>query len=283
MSIRWAQKRGANLTLVGAVNYLAAALFHATVAGIGGMRTLHANSALIAVGGGLVYAIAFFLLHALMKRRGVAVTAAIMRLSVLVPVGVSLLAWGETADARQTAGIILAVMSLPFLSMVPRTSPAAGEPARPRTPRGVGAALLAGLFAVNGLCLLATRAFRQTGNQGEDAPFLFVLFATAAIVACGVWALQALRRTRVSTAADLRPSTSVLSGLVVGLCNALANGAIVIALQRLPGIIVYPFYSAVGLLVTVLATRLVWKEKLGTMEALGMALAVGSIVLINLS
>jgi multidrug transporter EmrE-like cation transporter len=75
---------------------------------------------------------------------------------------------------------------------------------------------------------------------------------------------------------------SVLPGIAVGLCNALANRLIVAALHRLPGIVVYPFYSAVGLLITVAFSRMVWKERIGALEMVGMAFALGSIVLVNL-
>ena len=81
-----------------------------------------------------------------MARRGVSVTGAVTRLSVLVPVAVSLAAWGERASALQGAGIGLAVLSLPLLSLGRSLGgdPRGASPA----PRGRGAAvaLLAGLF-----------------------------------------------------------------------------------------------------------------------------------------
>ncbi len=275
ISMRFAQKRGADPTAVGAVNYLTAALIHAVAASAAGLRVPQGASLAIGIGGGLVYAAAFFLMQAFMSRRGVSVTGAVTRLSVLVPVGVSLLAWGETANGLQTAGGALAVVSLPLLSLGPREG-------RPRTtgprPSRTTGLLLAGLFVMNGLCLLAPRAFRQTGIEGEDALFLLIVFATAALAACGVWLLRA--RGGAAPAPILL--AGVLPGLAVGLCNALANRFVLAALKQLPGILVYPFYSAAGLLVTVAFSRVVWKERIGRLEAAGMALALGSIVLVNL-
>jgi len=285
--IRFAQKRGANLTAVGAVNYLTAALVNAILAIASGLRAPHGASLAIGIGGGLVYATAFFLLHGLMKQRGVSVTAAISRLSMLVPIGVAVLAWGEAASVLQAVGIALAVVSLPLLSFPPRGSREKQAGGNSRQIRRRSAALLAGLFVVNGLCLLAPRAFRQTGIQGEDSIFLFVLFSAAALSACAVWLLQERGPgSRAARAASPRPAVpllaSVLPGIVVGLCNALANRLIVAALHELPGIVVYPFYSSVGLLITVVFSRLVWKERIGALETVGMAFALGSIVLVNL-
>ena len=292
LAIRFSQKREANMTAVAAVNYLVAAAFHAAASAVEGFRMPHASTLLVGIAGGIAYPAAFFLLEALMARRGVSVTGAVTRLSVLVPVAVSLAAWGERASALQGAGIGLAVLSLPLLSLGRslRGDPRGASP----VPRGRGAAvaLLAGLFVVNGLCLLAPRAFRQTGVTGEDALFLFILFSTAALCSSTVWVVQEARARRAPTRSsagvlhgEARAPllTSVLPGIVVGLCNALANRFVVASLVHLPGIIVYPFYSAVGLLLTVAFSAVVWKERVGALEAAGMGLALASIVLVNLA
>jgi multidrug transporter EmrE-like cation transporter len=287
--IRLAQKRGANLTAVGAVNYLTAALFHASFAVAAGLRIPHGESLAIGGVGGIAYAAAFFLLHGFMKKRGMSVSAAVTRLSVIVPVGVSVLAWGETASVVQTVGIALAMVSLPLLSIGPRSDGGEGTGEKPRRGRTRGIGPLAGLFVVNGLCMLVPRAFNQTGIRGEDAIFLFVLFAAASLSSGTVWIIQErrfARRVRFGTApaGDPRPAllASVLPGVAVGLCNAVASRFIVIALQKLPGIVVYPFYSAVGLLLTVVFSWMIWKERISALEAAGMAFALGSIVLVNL-
>lgn len=280
LAIRFSQKRGADMTAVAAVNYIVAAAFHAAATAVEGFRVPHASTLLVGIAGGIAYPAAFFLLEALMSRRGVSVTGAVTRLSVLVPVSVSLAAWGERASALQGAGIGLAVLSLPLLSLGRQQAGGpAGSPS-PRAGRGAAAALLAGLFVVNGLCLLAPRAFRQTGVAGEDALFLFILFSTAALCSSAAWAVQAAR----SRPGAGRPPllASVVPGAVVGLCNALANRFVVASLVRMPGIIVYPFYSAVGLLLTVAFSALAWKERIRPLEAAGMGLALASIVLVNL-
>ena len=285
IGIRFAQTRQADMTVVGAVNYLTAALFHAVLVLVTGARAVHPGSLLIGLGGGVCYATAFFLIQALMRRRGVSVTASVTRLSVLVPIGVSLAVWHESATAFQAAGIGLAVVSLPLLSIAPAEftgSPGLPAGNRGTRPRIASVWLLAGLFVVNGLCLLTTRAFRQTGIQGEDALFLLFLFSAASVTSCVVWFAHRRTGLRAGASAAVPFVTSALPGVLLGLSNALSNRLIVLALQRLPGIIVYPFYSAVGLLATVALTRALWKEKIGVPDGIGMALAVGSVVLVNL-
>jgi multidrug transporter EmrE-like cation transporter len=145
------------------------------------------------------------------------------------------------------------------------------------------------------VCLLAPRAFRATEAVGEEAAFLAVLFATAAATLCTVWAVTE-RRTAASPAPEGDPAgdpagvgatrhpllLDLAPGIAVGVCNALQNRFMVAALQRLPGTLVYPFSAAVGLVLTVAVARVAWKERFGPLGTVGIALACGAIVLVNL-
>ncbi|MCX7029504.1 MAG: hypothetical protein NTU62_05210, partial [Spirochaetes bacterium] len=135
-----------------------------------------------------------------------------------------------------------------------------------------GGWLLPGLFAINGLCLLVTRAWQQTGITGRDSSFLVVVFGAAALTAWTVWALQ--RR-------GIR-WLDVACGVAIGASNALSNLFTVKALHVLPGTVVYPFYSAVGLVLTVAVSRLAWWERFSRLGTVGIALACLAIVLVNL-
>jgi drug/metabolite transporter (DMT)-like permease len=217
-----------------------------------------------------------------MKQRGVSVTAAILGLSVLVPVGISLLAWGESATLPQTFGIVAAIVSLPLLSVGPTPASVAEK-----KKRVIHLVLLAGVFILNGLALVAARAFHQTGVKDEDTIFLFFIFTSATLTTCVVWAIQEIRRRNIPKLGGRETNNKgsvlwgVLFGIVAGLCNAFTNRFIIASLYKLPGIIVYPFYSAVGLLLTVVFSRLAWKEKIRGVEATGMAFAFVSIILMN--
>jgi multidrug transporter EmrE-like cation transporter len=282
--IRVAQGVGANLVAVGAANYLTAMVVNAALFLLGGGLPPRGTTVAIAVAGGASYAAAFFLVYWLTRQRGASITGAVMRISTVVPVACSLLAWGERLSGWQAAGAGLALVSLPLLTLRPA--------ARRDGPRGGdgGAALLVGLFFLNGLCLLAPRAFRATEAAGEEASFLAVLFATAAAAMCTVWALTE-RRAGVSRAGgggpkDPRAAHPLLldlaPGIAIGVCNALQNRLMVAALERLPGTVVYPFSAAVGLVLTVAVARVAWRERFGRLGTAGIALAGVAVVLVNL-
>ena len=75
---------------------------------------------------------------------------------------------------------------------------------------------------------------------------------------------------------------TIALGIALGLSNAFANQFLVNALLHVPSILAYPFYSAVGLLITTIFARLAWSEKINAMEAIGIALACGAVILMNL-
>lgn len=262
--VSWAQRRGSNLYAVGAINYCLATLFHLlSHARVGGWVPA-TGTWTIGMAGGTAYVVGFLLLFPAMSLRGVSVSTAMLRLAVVVPMLVGLLFWGETLAPIPAIGAGLALLSLPLLTY--------------RNDGGLqglqskSLLLLLALFLVNGCCMLSVRAFSQTGIQGQSSLFLSILFGTAATIAVTSWILH-----RGGTA-----KRDLLPGVLLGLDNALANLALVGALERLPGLIVFPFYSSVGMLFTVIFARLVWGERISRTETYGMGLAVVAVVLANL-
>lgn len=268
--VRWAQRRNDNLWAVGALNYVTAFFFHSFRAGIGGSVAPSRPTAVIGVLGGIAYVSAFFLYFAFMARRGVSIATAVIRLGVVLPIMVSVVFWGERLEATQSAGVFLALAALPLL-----TVPHGHAESLQRSGLWLRAAegiQLAFLALANGLCMLAVRGFEQSGVRGEASLFLAFLFGTAALVGVAVWSGHRQGTSR----RDLLP------GIALGLCNALANLALVAALERLPGVLVFPFYSAAGLALTVLFARLFWQEQMRRLELAGMGVALAAVVFVNL-
>lgn len=273
LTVRYAQRENRNLITVGAVNYLAAALFYLTVSLITGWGQIHIQTVTIGAFGGVCFVTTFYFLFSFMKRRGVSITVTVVRLSVLVPIAVSLFVWGENTSTLQMVGGGLALFALPCLS-IRRPS------VRKRRTDRLAIILLFILFIFNGFSLLSIRWYHQTGITGEESVFLFFLFATAAVIGWIVWLFKredkSYRESLKDSLKDLFP------GILLGSCNISSNRLLLAALDRLPTMIVYPFFSAVGLTFTLLFSRIIWKEKITALETAGVVLTVLSLVLINL-
>ncbi len=263
--VRYAQERRCNLWGVGAVNYTLAATFHAVLWALSGAgwRALDASTVALGVGGGIVFVTAFGLLLPVMRWRGVSISTAATQLAVLVPVLFSVLLWGERPTTPQMVGATLALAALPMLGLQPGAL-ADRMPAR-------NMLLLLALFLTNGLCMLTVRAYQQVGDAASSSAFLTIIFGTAAVIAQIAWA----------TRRDGSPSRELLPGAALGLCNALANLALINALARLPSMLVFPFQSAVGLTFASLMARLLWDERISRLEKGGMALALIAVAVIN--
>ena len=71
-------------------------------------------------------------------------------------------------------------------------------------------------------------------------------------------------------------------GIAVGLSNAIQNRLLIVCLQILPGILVYPVFTSVGLISTILVCWFLWGERISRREAIGTVIAALGILLINL-
>ena len=261
--VRYAQRRNGNLFAVGAINYATAAIVYGLSFLWTGSSGPSRPTIIIGVLGGLAYVIAYFFLCPSMRRRGVPAPTAVMRLAVLVPMAFSLFLWNEYPNGIQSVGVFLAILSLPMLGANPEGRS-----------RGIDRrtfALMVGLFFTSGGCMLSMKSFHEVGPPEERLAFLFLLFLSASAVAVAVWAM----RWEGSSKRDILP------GIALGMCNIFSNFAMLSALRALPGVIVFPFFSAVGLAFTTLFAVIVWGEHLGRKGTMGIAIAVLAAVFIN--
>jgi drug/metabolite transporter (DMT)-like permease len=169
--LRFSQSRRPRTLGVITVNYLVATLVSlALAASRGGVRYLPPT---IGFGllGGVGYIVSILLLMPAMRASGLAVAMAVLQLSVLVPVGFAMVAYGEVPSPAQGIGIMVATSALALLSLA-RTVPL--------EQRGMRfSPLLLILFCVTGVSGIAMKAFHQYTPPRELPGFMVVLFAVA--------------------------------------------------------------------------------------------------------
>ncbi len=84
--VKYAQARGRNLLAVGAVNYITASVVNALMAFSKGNVIPGRHTLMIGLMGGLFYINAFLLVVSSTRLKGVSITSAMIRLSVVIPV-----------------------------------------------------------------------------------------------------------------------------------------------------------------------------------------------------
>ena len=107
--------------------------------------------------------------------------------------------------------------------------------------------------------------------------FVMMAFALAAIPSVALLLHAVLvRRHRMS-------ATELGFGTIMGMANVLQTHLILKCLESLPGFIVFPATSAVGVLITTVVAVQLLGEKLGLRTYVGIAIAVIALVLLNWS
>jgi len=262
--LRWAQQRRCNVFAVGFVNYAFATLYQvAEQASRGPAGQISPVSLWMGALVGTLYALNFGIFGPMIEKRGVSISTAVVRMSVMLPIIAAVLFWHETPAAIQGVGIILTLVAMPLIII---------KPGVPGGLEGSAVPLLIAMFLGNGISTLLFQAYQKLGLAGEDTLFLMCLFGAATLVTFVAWRM----RVKGSSWRDLVP------GILLGLTNALANVTLLNALRQLPSVIVFPFYSAVGLIIAVVAARIFWDERISRREAFGVLLSIVAVALVNM-
>ena len=172
--LKSAHHNGHNALAVGSLNYGAGAVISGLLMLADPGWVWHWTTVWIGAASGFFYFVAFrFLIQALLQG-GVAVTLAIVRLSVLIPILCSIVIWYEIPSLMQTAGIVTVCIALPLLTL------GVGRQAA-LSLRGV-AWLVGALFITTGFCHLSPKVFSELAPQSQMPLYLFTLFAVSGIM-----------------------------------------------------------------------------------------------------
>jgi drug/metabolite transporter (DMT)-like permease len=243
-------------------NYLFAGFIAAGVWAVQGSGVPGVPTLVLGPVAGFFYAAGLFLWMGAIGAAGLGTSTTALRLAVLWPTLLSLLAFGERPSASQLGGIALTFGVLGLLGAQSlRVS-------RMRPGQGAFGWLLA-TFVFNGGVGICQKLFIEWGRPVEKAALLALIFSTAALI-CGAAVLRRHRRLR---------GGDVLRGLAFGFGNVCSNGLLLLGLERVPGVVAFPF-SGVGLIaLTALSGVLLWRERPGLYGSAAIALAGVAIVL----
>jgi len=251
-------RRGCSPDTVTVANYLVASLaslagaaFAAASGGVGW-------AALSGTGGGVFYLLGFVFYQKCVSTCGVGISGSAIKLGILVPLLVSLLAWSEVPNTIQWCGIALGLMAIIALA-----GPGEG---------GCRFAPLALLFLFGGIAEFSNKLFQKFSSPGTESLFLFFVFTTALVIS-GVLLL----------ARGVRPDRkSVLMGFAVGVPNMLASRFLLEALGMLPAPAVFAAYTSGSILLTGLAGISLFHEHPSPRMLASILLTALSLLLISL-
>ncbi|MBQ6439644.1 MAG: EamA family transporter [Mogibacterium sp.] len=226
--------------------------------------SLHAvtgsNTIVLGLISGAFYVGSFLLYQYNIRRNGVVLPATFMKLGVLIPVILAIIAFGEKPGAMQIAGIILALSAIVILN---NTS---GEGDVVTSPRAL---LLLVLIGGSGDAM--SKIYEELGDPAFKSHYLMFTFVSA-LALC---ALAALMRGQKLSRED------ILYGCLIGIPNYYSARFLLLSLSYIPAATAYPTFSVGTILLVSAAGVLIFREKMDKRQWLAVILIITALILLN--
>ena len=194
------------------------------------------------------------------RKNGIVLTSVFMKLGLLVPMAVSVLIFHDLPTGAQIAGFCLALIAIALLNVKKGSG---GNRLRWQLPVMLlmcgGADAMSKVFEVLGPPVLADQ-------------FLFYTFAVA-LALCVAMVLYRKERPGV---------WELVFGAAIGIPNFFASKFLLLALNRLQAVVVFPSFSIGTILVVTVAGVLFFKERLQKLQWLALASIIAALFLLNI-
>lgn len=218
---------------------------------------------LLAVVIGIFFIANFFVYSKSIFDNGVGVSVAAMRLSLLIPVLISVLLYHEPVTFLRIVGIIAIITALLIL-VASRWNVQV---------RNLSSHwLLVLLFLFTGIADASKKIFEQEGlGSATEAHYMGLVFLSSFLIGLSVVLYRGIKGFSLE---------HVKLGLAVGVPNLFTSVFLIKALQHADGTVIY---SAVNILIVIggaLLGKLYWQDKITRLQIAGMALAIFGIIIL---
>lgn len=263
VTMRLGERRAKNNVSMLAANYVMCAVLSYMYAGKLTLLPVHEPGFGFTLPWGLLsggmYLGSFLLLQWNIRKNGVTLPATFMKLGVLVPTVLSMIAFGETPGALQVLGIVLAVAAIIMINT--------GK-------SGAKAASIAGLVALlccGGLTDFTSKIYEEMGSAALSDHYLLYTF-TAACALCIALAVVKKQSLTLWDAAF---------GVLVGVPNYYSARFLLASLASVPAVIAYPTVNVGTIVAVSLCGMLLFKERLSRRQWTAMGVILTALVLLN--
>ena len=270
--LKHAKNNQQRLNPIGFVNYLAA--FCISVWALSLKQDFAFSKLTLALGvtNGVTYAIGFELFTIGIRLSGVVITVAIVRLSIVIPILVSMLFWQEIPNLWQSIGLLLTFLAIPLLSQREKEPIDKWTPSRPEINQGLGFAVVITILLVTGISRLTMKAFNEMCPIDEKSFYMTLLFGVCTVVYLGVCLHQ-----------RVWPNWwEAFYGVLIGACNIGGSWALLVALDKVSALIAFPMSSSGGVLFTMFVGMVFLRERLSRTSLIGALLAMIALIFVNL-
>jgi len=214
---------------------------------------------------GILFAVTFVLYSKSIHLAGTALATVSARLSVLIPVLLSIIIFGESPNIKMIFGFALALATLYLFYLSLKNH-------GPKAERLGKYFYLFGLLTGIGFIDFSLKIFERNFPIDEKGVFVFSIFFSAFI-----YTITYLIVKKIS----FDKGTFNL-GLMLGVPNVLSIHFLLAALSVLPAIIVFPIQNIGVIVLTAIAAYLIWQEKINLYGKIAIAVGIAAILLLKL-
>lgn len=213
--------------------------------------------------GGILFVFTLVIMQRSIEKNGAILSSAFSRLGLVIPLIMSIALFGEQPKPVQYLGILIVLTAVWIINGQKKDRPAS-------------ILLLILVLFGGGLADGMAKIFNQLGDRAQDALYILLVFLAAGLITV-ILLLKEYRKTG-------RPGRprDYLAGIAVGVPNYFSSSLLLRSLASLPAFIAYSVFSVGTVLFITLFSMMVFKEKPGKYQLIGLGLIAVSLVLLNL-
>jgi len=209
---------------------------------------------------GIMYLANFLFYKYNMKENGIVMSATFMKLGVLVPTIMAVLVFGEKLTGLRFAGIAMAVVAIVIIHFE--------KDAISKSKHVMGLLLL---LLLSGFTDSLANVFEKMGAAESKDIYLLVTFGTAFFITIFVILYKKVKVGKME----------LLFGALIGLPNYFSSRFLLLALEEVDAVLVYPTYSVATMIVIMLAGVCAFQEKIGKKKLVALAMILVALGLLN--
>ncbi len=247
------------------VNYLVAALF---AFAIGGWPNIDFDTGqlidtglIFAAVTGTVFIMNFLFYSKSIHLNGMGISVAAMRLSLLVPVMVSIWLYQESLTVFKLIGLFFVFLSIGLLIPKKRTI---------RFKKVNAAWLLIVIFLLTGLADTSLKIYEEDfSQQFNELSFMGLVFFCAFLIGL---VLSLIRDGPIINRSEL------ITGSLIGIPNLYSSIFLIYALKEMDGAVAYPLVNILNVLGGTFLGLLIWNDTVTKLQWLGIALSIAAFI-----
>ncbi|MBN2723813.1 MAG: EamA family transporter [Deltaproteobacteria bacterium] len=215
---------------------------------------------------GVLFLLSFFAFSRTVEIAGAASASVFSRLSVIIPIVLSIIFFNETPGMLRLVGFAMALFSIILFYFSMKDKKNRKDPGR------IFIFPLVLMFGI-GMNDFSLKLFNQFNPSSMEAPFVFLIFSSAA-------SFSFMWMKVTSICIDRK---SFFTGLFLGIPNVFSTYFLIKALKVMDGSIVYSVSNISIIVLTTLLANIIWQEKPDKWGFMALFSGTVGIILISIS